>query len=79
MHNLIKRPAAFVVVWLLLLVSARADSWSEHVPTGDFDDVTFIFGDFLPAMLQTVFGALAVLAVLVTGFFLGRKWLRRVG
>lgn len=78
MHNLIKRPAAFLLVWLLLVLSARAQ-WGDYAPTGNLDDVSYYFGDYLPGQLEAIFGGFAVVAVLVTGFFLGRKWLRRVG
>ena len=53
---------------------------SAVVPAGGRGDVRLIFmGDITTAVsgLATVFASFAALAVLVAGFWLGRKWLGR--
>jgi len=43
------------------------------VATGSIDDITALLGDG-----TDLFIAISVLAVLVTGFFLGRKWIKKI-
>lgn len=62
-------------VLLLCLFGMTVNALAQPVYTGNtFDKVQTVSED-----ATLFFGVVVVLAVLVTGFFLGRKWLRRVG
>jgi hypothetical protein len=59
---------------ILLAVAAAAVVTSSSRATGtSYDSITTLVTDG-----TTLFGAIVVLAASVTGFFLGRKWVKRI-
>jgi len=68
-----------VVLTLGLLSSSKALAvYTAYTAPATVDDMFDGF-DVLIANFSVLFGVAVVLCVLVTGFYLGRKWLKRVG
>lgn len=63
------RNKKMIAAALLLAASTSAAFATDPEPTAIDSAIT---------TAQTLFGTVAALCVLVTGFFLGRKWLKRV-
>lgn len=73
MENFLKRFWLAVLALLLLPLSMSAQTAPTYTG-GAFDQIQVVAGD---GML--FFGYIIAAAIIVTGFFLGRRWLRRVG
>jgi len=67
----IKKLLAFAMLFLSALI-VRADP-PEYAGSA-FDSIQEVTDD-----ASLFFGVIVALAIVVTGFFLGRKWLKRVG
>jgi len=71
--NTIRKVWLFVCYVVLGLLPAAL--FAQPVYTGNaFDSMQEVTDD-----ATLFFGVIIVIAILVTGFFLGRRWLRRVG
>lgn len=79
--NAIKSVFGRVCVVLTLLVLGQSSLLAAYTPYVVPTDVGSMFDGFdvLIENFSVLFGVVVVAAVLVTGFFLGRKWLSRVG
>lgn len=61
------------LVLVSLVLASAASAMAQEGGGGELAEITAAFGS-----LTTLFGVFVTLAVTVTGFLVGRRWLRKV-